>query len=154
MLDRPKKVNAPAKLLADQNNIEEVRAQRVWHLVNVAWITWCFFTAYCWLRGYSVAALVCLLEVLAISVIIRTHKNQPNYRRIMNLSLGACATGLLFVSTSHPDLHQTMLFYPVSILIASQLLGVRAAFSMFRAHVFKRPVKLFHEESPGAMRNV
>ena len=122
-------VNTPDELLAGQsNNIDEVRAQRVWHLVNVAWGTWFFFTGYCWLRGYPQAAFICFLEVLTISLIIRTHKSKSNYRRIMNLSLAACAGGLLFVSISHQDLHQTMLFYPVSILIASQLLGVRAAF--------------------------
>ncbi len=128
MLSRSKNANTPDELLSDNSNIDEVRAQRVWHLVNVAWMTWFFFTGYCWLRGYSQAAFICFLETLAISVIIRANRSRSNYRRIMNLSLGACATGLLFVSTSHPDLHLTMLFYPVSILIASQLLGVRAAF--------------------------
>ncbi len=91
-------------------------------------MTWLFFTGYCWLRGYSSAAAICLFEVVAIVTIIEVHRGHANYRRVMNLTLGTCASGLLFVSISHPALHQTMLFYPVSILIASQLLGVRAAF--------------------------
>ncbi len=47
----------------------------------------------------------------------------------MNLNLAASAFGLFAVSVSHPSMSGTMLFYPVSILVASQLLGVRAAFS-------------------------
>ena len=115
-------------LLADTSDIKDLRAQRVWQLINVAWFTWLFFTVFCWVRGFSMAAIVCFSEVVVIWLIIKNRKRNARYYRIMNFSLATCAVGILLVSLSNQALQRTMLFYPISILIASQLLGIRAAF--------------------------
>ena len=125
----------PDELLADTSNVDDLRAQRVWQLVTVAWFTWLFFTGYCWLRNFSTAAWICFSEVMGIWLIIKTQKRHARYRRAMNASLGACAVGILLVSISDPALHRTMLFYPVSILIASQLLGISAAFQWLTVNI-------------------
>jgi diguanylate cyclase (GGDEF)-like protein len=72
--------------------------------------------------------MICAVEVTAIFFFLKFSHGTNQYRLVMNLTLGACAIGILLVSLSDPAYRMTMLFYPVSILIASQLLGVRSAF--------------------------
>jgi len=109
-------------------NAEELRAQRVWRLSYVAWCTWLFFCGYFLWRSHWPGLSICAIEVVCITLILEHHRGTCNYRRVMNLTLGSCACGILSVSISHPSLEPTMLFFPASILIASQLLGVREAF--------------------------
>ncbi|MCC7334710.1 MAG: EAL domain-containing protein [Pirellulaceae bacterium] len=49
----------------------------------------------------------------------------------MNMHLAVSAVGLLAVSLSDEAMAGTMLFYPVAILVSSQLFGVRAALAWF-----------------------
>ncbi|MEM8680990.1 MAG: hypothetical protein AAGF97_16720, partial [Planctomycetota bacterium] len=83
------------ELLTDTSNIEQLRAQRVWQLVNVAWMTWLFFTCYCWFRGFEWGTLLCLGEVVLLRLLIEFHRGMSDFRRIMNLVLGITAFGLL-----------------------------------------------------------
>ncbi len=122
------KTNQPSAFFVDSTSAEELRAQRVWRLVIVLWLTWIFFTCFLWYRGFQMATRVCFADSLLHLVILWTYRNHKNYALIMNLNLVASAFGLFFVSVSDPAMARTMLFFPVSILVASQLLGVRAAF--------------------------
>lgn len=115
-------------LFVDSNNAEEQRAQRVWRFVIVCGATWLFESCFLWYRGYEDATRVCLVASGLYLALLLTCRNHRNYRLIMNVNLSVSAIGLYLVSISHPALAGTMLFYPVSILVASQLLGVRAAF--------------------------
>lgn len=125
------KTESPDSLLIEARNGAELRAQRVWRLVIVMLGTWLFFTAFLWSRGYGTAAWVCLLDSLAHVFVIGACRQMRSFRLIMNLSLAASAVGLFSVSISHPAMAFTMLFFPVSILVASQLLGVRDAACWF-----------------------
>ena len=110
---------------------EQLRAKRLWRFIVVLWLTWVFFACFLWYRGYEQATMICFGEsffLLAVNWWFRKHRD---YRNTMNLNLGASAFGLLGVSLSDPAMAGTMLFYPVSILVASQLFGVKAALSWF-----------------------
>ena len=123
------KVDELSGLFVESNSAEELRAQRVWRLVVVLWFTWIFFTCFLWYRGYQEATQVCFIDSVVHLVLLVAFWRQKNYRLIMNANLAASAFGLFFVSISDPAMAGTMLFFPVSILVASQLLGVEAAFS-------------------------
>lgn len=135
MFSWTQKTNELSAFFVESTNAEELRAQRVWRLVIVLLLTWIFFTCFLWYRGYEIATRVCVADSLIHLVILWTYRNDKNYRLIMNLNLVASAFGLFFVSISHPAMAKTMLFFPVSILVASQLLGVRAAFSWLIVNV-------------------
>lgn len=115
--------------LIETNDAGELRAQRVWRFIIVLWLTWVFFACFLWSRGYPVASSVCIGDSLLHLVILLLCRKQKDYGLIMNLNLAASAFGLFFVSISDPAMSRTMFFFPVSIVVASQLLGVRAAFS-------------------------
>ena len=122
-------VDSETKLLLDTNSsVDDIRAQRIFRMARVAVGTWLFFAGFCLLRGYLDAALTCVAEVSLISWSIWVHRNDHNYRRLMNVVLGLCAVGLLSVSCDDPALSHSMLFYSAAILIASQLSGIRDAF--------------------------
>jgi len=129
MINSPRQNSEPSTVFVDSSSAEELRAQRVWRLVIVLWLTWVFFTCFLWYRGYQIAAQACFAVSTIHLVILMSCWNHQNYRLIMNLNLAASAFGLFSVSVSNPALAGTMLFFPVSILVASQLLGVRSAFS-------------------------
>jgi len=110
---------------------EQLRAQRVWRFLTVLWLTWVFFAGFLWYRDYPTATLICLAASFVIAAINLVYRRTQDYRKITDLNLAASACGLFAVSCSDPAMHGTMLFYPVSILVSSQLFGVRAAFSWF-----------------------
>lgn len=124
----------PAKcdeVFVESTSTEELRAQRVWRFVVVLWLTWVFFAGFLCYRQYEEAARICLV-VTAVTLFTNILcLRDRNFRRVMNLNLAASGIGLFAVAISDPAMHGTMLFYPVSILVASQLLGVRAALSWF-----------------------
>lgn len=129
----------PAELqgtFVETNSAEELRARRVWRFMIVLWLTWVFFAIFLWFREYSDAARVCVAASLTILMINLFQRKDHNFRRIMSLNLAVSAGGLFAVSVSDPAMHGTMLFYPVSILVASQLLGVRAALTWFIINLF------------------
>lgn len=117
----------PTEILAETSNVSELRAQRVWCLARVAWFTWIFFTAYFWWREHTIGVVVSAVEVCLIQLIIGRDRQRSQYRRVMNLTLGVCACGILLVSISDQALRLTRFCFPVSILFASQLSGVRDA---------------------------
>lgn len=136
MLNWTNKTNQLGTVFVDSSSAEELRAQRVWRLVIVLWLTWIFFTCFLWYRGYLLAAKVCAADSVIHFAILLVFWKRKDYRLIMNLNLAASGFGLFFVSVSDPALAGTMSFLPVSILVASQLLGVRAAFFWFIVNLF------------------
>lgn len=127
MFNRSQK-NTNADTVALASNADDLRAQRVWRFIIVLWLTWIFNGFFLWYRGYEMATVVCFIDAVVHLVMLLACRKQTNYAAIMNLNLIASAFGLFFVSISDPALSGTMLFYPVAILVASQLLGVRSAF--------------------------
>ena len=118
------------KLLDRNENVESLRAERIWRLLYVQLGTWLFFVAFFFVRGFSTACWVSIFEVIMMLAIINPilGGRRRSCRTLMNMSLASSAIGIFLVSLSDPALYRTMFFYPASILIASQLLGVRAAF--------------------------
>ena len=108
--------------------VEELRARRVWRFLMVTWSTWIVNGVFLSLRGYPVAAAVCFVDALVHLFILVFLWKHTNYRRIMNLNLMASGIGLFSVSLSAPPMVVTLLYCPVSIVVASQIVGVRAAF--------------------------
>ena len=125
-------------LLDRDGNVESLRAERIWRLLYVQLGTWSFFALFFLARGLSVACLTCLVEAVVMLAIINPTivGRRRSCSSLMNLSLASSAIGLFLVSLSAPSLHRTMFFFPVSILIASQLLGVRAAFCWLLVNLF------------------
>ncbi|MCA9151636.1 MAG: EAL domain-containing protein, partial [Planctomycetales bacterium] len=122
-------------VFVESTNIEELRARRVWRLVIVLWLTWIFFTCFFWSRGYHRATQVCAIDSVLHLVILWSLWNCKNYRDVMNINLAASGVGLFFVSTSDPALANIMYFFPVAILVASQLLGIGSAFLWFMVNL-------------------
>jgi diguanylate cyclase (GGDEF)-like protein len=116
------------EVFVESTNVEVLRARRVWHFLLVTWLTWIVNGVFLWYRGYNMAAAVCFTDSLVHLAIVVLLWNHANYRRIMNLNLVASGFGLFFVSISDWSVAVTMLYCPVSIVVASQIVGVRAAF--------------------------
>ena len=123
--------NPHSDIFVDSTDPQELRARRVWRFVIVLWLTWVFFACFLWYRGYEAATRICVAEAVCLALMNGWCRRQTDFRHIMNLNLAASACGLFAVSLSNPAMAATMLFYPVSILVSSQLFGVRAAFSWF-----------------------
>lgn len=111
----------------ETTSAEEMRVARVWRFALVMLATWIFFAGFLAFRQYSTAAMACIVSVIVLLVINLTHVRTPNYSMLMHCNLVVSAGGLLTVASSDPALQSTMLFYPVAILVSSQLLGLRAA---------------------------
>lgn len=124
------KPHACDSVFVESTDAEELRAQRVWQFAGVLWLTWVFFAVFLTIRGYD-GARVCVVNSVLLFLINWSYRKDKNYRKVMNLNLAASGFGLFGVSISDPAMYGTMLFYPVSILVASQLLGVRAALNWF-----------------------
>lgn len=125
------KPSGTADVLLEAKGEDDIRVRSVWRFVIVTWLTWLFFACFLWLRGYDEASQVCTVTAVSIAILNSLLWQRNCFSWVMNLNLIASAVGLFLVSTSNSALHGTMLFYPVSILIASQLLGVRVAFIWF-----------------------
>ncbi len=117
-----------SEVFVESTSVEELRARRVWKFLLVTWLTWMVNGIFLWCRGYHVAAAVCLIDFLAHLAIVVSFWNHTKHRRIMHLNLAASGIGLFCVSISDPAVALTILYCPISIVVASQVVGVRAAF--------------------------
>jgi len=134
MLDWCKPLKCEERFVETKNS-SELRAQRVWRFVSVIWVTWAFFAIFLWIRGYDKAATICLATLPLLLLFNVIHIRSSESRRILNFNLAISAGGLFSVSISDTALYGVMLFYPVSILVSSQVLGVRAALNWFAINV-------------------
>lgn len=117
-----------SEVFVESTNVEELRARRVWKFLLVTWATWIINGIFFSYRGYHMAAIVCVADSIIHLAIVVLCWNHSNYRRIMHLNLVASGIGLFLVSISDRAMAATMLYYPISIVVASQVAGVRAAF--------------------------
>ncbi len=117
-----------SEVFVESTSVEELRARRVWKFLLVTWLTWMVNGIFLWCRGYHVAAAVCLIDFLAHLAIVVSFWNHTKHHRIMHLNLAASGIGLFCVSISDPAVALTILYCPISIVVASQVVGVRAAF--------------------------
>ena len=124
-----------SEVFVESTNVEELRTRRVWKFLLVTWLTWIANGIFVWSRGYNAAAAVCFIAALAHLAIVALFWNHANYRRIMNLNLVASAIGLFACSISDRATAVTLLYFPVSIVVASQVVGVRAAFYWLVANI-------------------
>lgn len=133
MLHSTSKPTAALKPLADKASL---RAERVWLLVDVMFMTWAFFCFFLWMRGYQTATAICLTQVMVYAAIQLVFRKKQQFLATMNLYLVCSGLGVFFVAVSHPNLSQTIFFFPVSILVASCLFGIRQATYWLLASVF------------------
>ena len=117
-----------SEVFVESTSVEELRARRVWKFLLVTWLTWMVNGIFLWCRGYHVAAAVCLIDFLAHLAIVVSFWNHTKHHRIMHLNLAVSGIGLFCVSISDPAVALTILYCPISIVVASQVVGVRAAF--------------------------
>ena len=110
---------------------EVLRAQRTWLLINVMFLTWAFFAAFLWYRGYDSAVRACIFQGLGYLVIQVSLSKTQKYKTAVNLYLITSGVGLFLVATSDPKLSSAAFFFPVSILVCSYLFGIRQAFIWF-----------------------
>lgn len=106
---------------------EGVRAQRVWHLLDVMFLAWVFFCVFFWLRGFETAAAITQTQAICYLVIQVTMRRKRQFAAVMNLYLTCSGLGVFFVAVSHPSLALGVFFFPISILVASYLFGIRHA---------------------------
>jgi len=112
---------------------ENIRARRVWLLVDIMFLTWGFFYLFLWFRGHQTAATVCQFEALCYIVIHVLLRKSQKFITVMNLYLISSALGVFLVSVSDPKLAYAIFFFPVSILVASCVQGLRQASFWFVA---------------------
>ena len=110
---------------------EDIRAERVWLLLNVMFATWAFFCAYFIHMEYWAPAKVCAGQFFVFVVIRFLLHRKKDFLLVMHSYLLCSGTGIFFVSISHPSLWLTIFFFPVSILVASNLFGMRQAWIWF-----------------------
>lgn len=132
MLSANQKLSPTALLAGDETSL---RAQRVWLLLDVMFLTWAFFCVFLWVRGYRPAALICQTQTLSYLVIQVALRKKKQFMTVMNLYLICSGTGIFFVAVSDPRLALTIFFFPVSILVASYLFGIRQAAYWFVANL-------------------
>ena len=107
-----------------------LREERVWRLIYVQLAAWLFFAIYFALRGFAPASIICFVEIPALFSIasLKNSTLSKKYPLIMNASLVVSGTGVVLVALTDAALHAAVFCFPASILISSQLLGIRAAF--------------------------
>jgi len=112
------------------NGTENLRELRVWRMVRVQLVVWLFFGIFFFVRGIQTATEICLLQsaILCVISLLESKCSSRCCKVAMNASLISSGVGLVLVSLCDFSLARTMFYFPVSILIASQLLGIRAAF--------------------------
>ena len=106
---------------------EDIRAARVWLLLDVMFATWVFFCGYFLFLEYWAAAQVCIGQFVVFVVIRSLLRRTRDFSMVMNSYLLCSATGIFLVSISHPSLWLTIFFFPVSILVAANLFGPKQA---------------------------
>jgi len=119
--------SADDDLIVDSESAVDMRAKRVWRYGAVMWLTWNFFAIFYWYRGYQAASWICVADSICQLLILIAFRHSKRYGAILNWSLLLSLFGLVSISVSDPILADAIWFMPISIVVAYQLLGVRAA---------------------------
>ena len=120
---------------------DELRAQGVWLLGQVIFVTWLFFGAYYTYIDHKLAASCCGAQCVAYLVVFFSMRSLKQYCIIMNLFLGFSSLGILTIAIFEPASATSIYFAPYATLVASQLFGSRQArywlvYSMFTMTAF------------------
>ena len=105
----------------------ELRGARVWVLIDVMFLTWAFFGCFYLVRGFPAGFRICLSQALCYVVLQVTMRKTTHYLTVMNVYLIVSGLGIFFISISHPNLGNSIFFFPVSIIVAAYLSGMRYA---------------------------
>ena len=122
------KVTDSTHAISENHSLDDdldLRAQRVWHIINVMSATWAFFMVFLCLRGFGLAAFACFVPLCICALARICFFKSREYCKLMNVWLVSSGIGLFVVATSHIDLEPTIYFFPISITVASQLFGTR-----------------------------
>ena len=103
------------------------RGARVWVLINVMFLTWAFFGCFYLVRGYPAGFRICLSQALCYVVLQLTMRKTSHYLTVMNVYLTVSGLGIFLISISHPNLWNSIFFFPVSIIVASYISGMKYA---------------------------
>ena len=104
---------------------DELRAQGVWLLGQVIFVTWLFFGAYYTYIDHKLAASCCGAQCVAYLVVFFSMRSLKQYCIIMNLFLGFSLLGVLTIAIFDPASATSIYFAPYATLVASQLFGSR-----------------------------
>ena len=104
---------------------EDIRAKRVWALMNVMVATWLFFCVYFVVMGYVGAAIISASQFIVYLAINGLLRKKRDFLLVMTSYLICCGIGVAAVAVSHPSLWLASFFFPISILVAANLFGTR-----------------------------
>lgn len=96
--------------------------------MNVMCLTWAFFFAYFYVRGCHVAASrICVGQFIVFITLNVLMRKSQDFLALMTIYLCCSGVGIFSVAMSDPKLASTIYFFPVSILVASNLFGIKQA---------------------------
>ena len=113
--------NSPNLLEID----EDVRANRASLLMKVMFLTWLLFFGYFTLRGYQRAALICVSQFPVYFVLQSFLQKKRQFLTVMTFYFIYSGLGIFLISISDPRLQLTGFFFTVSIVVTSNLFGIR-----------------------------
>ena len=117
----------PSQLTSPSLKKIDPRGARVWVLIDVMFLTWAFFGCFYLVRGYPAGFRICLSQALCYVVLQLSVRKTSRYLAVMNVYLLVSGLGIFLISISHPNLGNAIFFFPVSIVVASYLSGMRYA---------------------------
>jgi len=114
--------------LIQAGDADELRAQCIWLIASVTCATWGFFCIFLSALGYDLGGLICFQQSLVYICSYFLFRKSKNYSLIINFILICGAVGLWGVSLAGKGLGPTIYFLPISIIMCSQLFGIKMAF--------------------------
>ena len=114
--------------LVHAKDAEQLRAQSIWFIASVACATWAFFCIFLFAMGFKLAGIICLQQTLVYICGYLLFRKSKKYSTFFNFVLVCGAIGLCGLSLSGASFRPAIYFLPVSILMCSQLFGIKMAF--------------------------
>ena len=114
--------------LVQANDAEQLRAQSIWFIASVACATWAFFCVFLFAMGFILGGFICFQQTVVYVCAYFLFRKSTDYSTFFNFVLVCGAIGLCSLSLSGASLRPAIYFLPVSILMCSQLFGIRMAF--------------------------
>ena len=114
----------------DAERIEAQRCQQSWRYACVAWMIFAFMAGFLFLRGYHLGAIICTAQtcvLLTLMLLFRKKEGPSERRKFTSLFLGFSCKAVFSVSVFHPSVSVALFFLPLSIVMASQVRGMKGA---------------------------
>ena len=134
----------------DEGQVEVQRAEQSRRYAHIASGIWVCLSLFLWFRGYRLGALFCTAQtvvMLMLSFAYRNKRGLREHRQFTNVFLGLSCLTIFLVTVSEPDLWVALFFVPLGIVMASQVLGVRAALRWLGVNII---IVLAYPFAPGA----